>query len=710
MIKATLNGDKGGAAGRVLLGSAALGWMVAMPIRGAAEEQQLADIEALMGEKVVDSEKSRERLFEVPVSSYLFKEADIQFAPVDSVPELLRYAPGLHVMRATNGVWGIGIRGMNLAYLGRFTFTVDEQNIYSTLYSGIFGSEHDLLMDDIASVEVVYGPGGGLWSTNAMNGMVNVVLKTAFETEGSVVRLSGGNMNRMLSARHGWSLGTQSAARVYFKAGHREASRETAFFEDDWTTLRVGFRMDTRPTRNDLWSISGEAYSSDLGFGRKEFDLRRGGIIEDTTSEKQWGANTQVKWTHQRADGSGFAIRAFTGYTEFDSAFVAFELGVIGLQGSGTFHLSDQHNLVFNISSTVDLERVEGVGNTEFTFDEDTNALSQAGFEHQWDLMRDRVELSWGLTARHETVINETAILPSLRLLYRPTNTTRLWISWARGSRSVPIGMNEVSQLVYRVQKVPVVTVPTPAGPVELEDLVVIAESDGTIRNEKLDAFELGFRQQLGEGVSLGGALFYNRYKDLFGSVSHPGSSGTAPTPVLQAEKPYLLSEVAVANVADGDSVGGEVFLEWKPHSRFQATATYGYLHNRMDPIVDIPSERIDPVSAGFLQNVVDRSAFMLEEGAPKHLATLWIQQRWSDDWQADLTVRFSSHFKNLTSGQEEILQSDGRLTWFARDGLRVSLVGRNLLKAETTEELNGFLGEHSAQPREWYLEVRWEF
>ncbi len=152
-------------------------------IAGVASFGQLDSLDRLTLEElgevpVILSSKHPTPLFEAPVGSFVFDEEAIESLPVDSIAEMLRYAPGVHIIRPSNGIWGVGMRGINSRFFNRVEFNVDEQNVYSSIFSGLFGNQHDLLLDDIASVEVVYGPAGGTWDNNAVNGMVNVLKKT----------------------------------------------------------------------------------------------------------------------------------------------------------------------------------------------------------------------------------------------------------------------------------------------------------------------------------------------------------------------------------------------------------------------------------------------------------------------------------------------------------------------------------------------------
>jgi iron complex outermembrane receptor protein len=668
---------------------------------GVCSGQDLADlpIEALGQVPVVETAKEPSRLFEIPASAYIFDAEAIEYLPVDSIPEMLRYAPGVHVQRASAGMWGMGIRGMNSRFLSRTLFTVDEQNIYSTLYAGLFGSQHDLLLDDVASVEVVYGPGGSLWGMNAVNGMVNVVMKSAFETEGGVARLQYGSHQRAVSFRQGWAVSDRTSARVFAKYTEREDS-ESPLFEDDWKTARIGFQLDSRLSGQNLITFSGEAYTSELGQGRFIGDLRTGAITIDPKEEEQRGVNAQAKWTHQKDSDNGFSLRSFVGYTEYESSFVNFELGIAGAELRGRRAFSDRHRLVYNASVTAGKENLEDTGSTQFfAGQEDTSLTAQGGFEYTWVLIPDHLEWTAGLNGVYSSTIETFDLLPSTRLLWKVSEDARLWFSFGQAVRSVPSGMNDIERILFNVSHIPPVTFPTPVGSFTVDRQFTYGGRGPEIENERLDAFEIGYRQKLGERVSFRVQLFHYRYEGIYSSYS----VDSQPQPVLTVPEPYFLSNLYVTNITNGYSTGMEFEVEAQLHERLSVRFNYAWLEDHFEPAI----ESANP----FVQQSINRSTAIVDNNVPRHLASVWLTGHLSDTWRADVGLRYSSEFRNSFSRQPEVFQLDARLSWQFLDCFRLSLLGRNLLDEKTDERvLKDLITIPVEVPREWSLELRYSF
>ena len=101
---------------------------------------------------------------------------------------------------------------------------MDGRTLYSPLFSGVFWDAQEFVPADIERIEVVSGPAGPTWGTNAVNGVINVVTKSSADTQGPSLSTTLGNFERSAVARHGFALGDGSTARVWAKTFTRDAT------------------------------------------------------------------------------------------------------------------------------------------------------------------------------------------------------------------------------------------------------------------------------------------------------------------------------------------------------------------------------------------------------------------------------------------------------------------------------------------------------
>ena len=77
---------------------------------------------------------------------------------------------------------------------------IDGRTVYSPLFSGVYWDAQDVVLEDVERIEVISGPGGTLWGANAVNGVINVITRSAVDTQGALVAAGTGNRDRRASS------------------------------------------------------------------------------------------------------------------------------------------------------------------------------------------------------------------------------------------------------------------------------------------------------------------------------------------------------------------------------------------------------------------------------------------------------------------------------------------------------------------------------
>ncbi len=153
-----------------------------------------------------------------PAAVFVITPEMIRRSGATNVPEALRMAPGVDVARISTNSWAISIRGFNSVNSNKLLVLIDGRSIYNQVTSGVLWDQQDVMLEDVERIEVVRGPGGTLWGANAVNGVINIITKSAKDTQGGLVAAGGGYQDKWSgAARYGGHSGDDFFWRVYGK-------------------------------------------------------------------------------------------------------------------------------------------------------------------------------------------------------------------------------------------------------------------------------------------------------------------------------------------------------------------------------------------------------------------------------------------------------------------------------------------------------------
>lgn len=127
-----------------------------MPLKQDISDASLAE---LMNTKISTVSRKPQTLSDTPAAVFVISQEDIRRASVNSIPELLRMAPGLSVARIDANKWSVTSRGYSGRFADDLLVMIDGRTVYSPLFAGTFWETLDLPLEDIERIEVIRGPG-----------------------------------------------------------------------------------------------------------------------------------------------------------------------------------------------------------------------------------------------------------------------------------------------------------------------------------------------------------------------------------------------------------------------------------------------------------------------------------------------------------------------------------------------------------------------
>ncbi len=390
-------------------------------------------LEQLLNVEVTTVSRRQSTLAQSPAAIFVITQDDIHRTGATSIPEALRLAPGMEVAQVDSSTWAISARGFNGTAANKLLVQMDGRSLYTPLFSGVFWDVQDTMMEDIDRIEVIRGPAGALWGANAVNGIVNIITKSAEDTQGLLVTGGGGTQERgFAGVRYGWKLNDDAYARVYVK--HFERG-ETLFpngngARDDWDMTQTGFRIDTQPSTADHFTIQGDVYAGDR-FASSFVS----GLADDTDLS---GGNLLGRWTHSLGNGGDLSLQMYFDNTHRDIPNVFRE-------NRDTADIDFQHHIpigthqdfTWGLAYRASYDKIGNTASLAFIPDHQTLQWYSIFAQDEIQLIKDRLRLTVGAKIEHNDFTG-VEVQPNARLLWMIDKRQSLWTAVSRACARPP--------------------------------------------------------------------------------------------------------------------------------------------------------------------------------------------------------------------------------------------------------------------------------
>lgn len=607
-----------------------------------ASEPELTDLslEELFNVEVVSVSKKPQRSSDAAAALTVISGEDIRHHGAASIPEALRAAPGVHVARIDSSQWAVSMRGFGNRFSNKLLVLMDGRSIYTPLYAGVFWDVQNTFMDDVDRIEVVRGPGGTLWGANAVNGVINVLSKSAKDTQGGRVYAGGGTEERVdTGLRYGGKLGEGLHYRVYGRYFERDGGFNGSESDyDDWWIAQGGFRSDWTASASDTVTLQGDAYGGETAPFSGSSTASRDAVN---------GANLLGRWRHIFSATSEAAVQMYYDATLREDDFFTERRHTFDFDLQHRFQPWARNEVVWGVGARLTGDRFEG--SPSVTLDDDRRQVAMySGFiQDEITLVEDVLRFSLGTKLEHNDFTG-FEFQPSARLAWNVANGGTLW---AAVSRAVRVPSRLENDLVIESGGM---------GPGPTFRFLGSEDAEA----EDLLAYEVGYRFKPTEWVFFDAAAFFNRYDSLI------TLSGRTPTFEPLPPPGRIVVPVVIDNAMDGETYGGEVASTFAPTEHVQVRASYTYLEVSIDP----PAGSADPQDAS-------GSSPQNQVGASSRVDLPW-------GFETDAMFRYVDNLpRQSIRSYVDLDLRIGRRFW---DRLDLSMVGHNLLQAHHREFSGG--------------------
>ncbi|MHB8812930.1 MAG: TonB-dependent receptor plug domain-containing protein [Steroidobacteraceae bacterium] len=530
----------------------------AEPAAAELNELKQLSIEQLANVEVTSVTRGPEPLSRSAAAVAVVTNGQIASSGAMNVPEAIRYVPGLNVAQLTASQWAVSSRGFAGVNSPDLLVLSDGRSIYTPLYSGVFWDVQDYLMQDIDRIEVVRGPGAALWGSNAVNGVINVITKSAADTQGAWVEAGGGSEERALvAAQYGGETSDQTYYRVFAKyQNHAPEDYPAGTSSDGWDLGHVGFRTDLSAGSADAFTFQGDAYDGRIGEVSPAVNIIGRPEPGPPLVVGVGGGNVLAHWRHTMSDDSDFEVRVYYDYTHRDDPTFNDDLGTLDLDFLEHLPLGRDQTFTWGVTGRTQDDINHGKGLFALNPPDSRDSVA-SGFVQDEISLPHAVRLTLGTKLEHND-FSAFEVQPSVRGAWDLSDARTLWGAVSRAVR-VPT----------RLERDVDIDATDPAG-----NPVIVLLGNRDFHAEEVLAFELGYRWQPLTNLSLDLAAFRNRYTGL--------ASLELGSPFLDAATGQTIYPLLNENLIDGHSTGLEALAMYSPFGWWRLSLNYSYSEMRL--------------------------------------------------------------------------------------------------------------------------------
>jgi len=661
-------------------------------VEGAwADEENLVAIENLsindlMQIEVSSASRKSQTLSNTAAAAFVITQEDIRRSGATSIPEALRYVPGLEVAQGALRTWDITARGFNSEYANKLLVLIDGRAVYTPLYAGVIWELQDTMMEDIERIEVIRGPGAAMWGSNAVNGVINVITKKTKDTRGDLLVAGSGNQERGFAGfRHGGSFADSDGSyRVYGKGFSRDATVNAAGAQQDdaWRSGQMGFRMDHHVADGDGLTLQGDAYKMNIGvplIDNAVFVSPYTNYIPNDASVH--GGNLLTRWESTLPNGSEMSLQGYYDRAQIDALFLGEDTETYDLDFQHRLHPNAMNDLMWGANYRHIHFAAKNTPNMSFAPPSFGYQNVSAFAQDDIALVADRLRLTLGAKLE-DSYFGGMQFQPNARLLWAPDNTNSVWLSASKASRTPSLVETKAAAIAESMTSPSAQTFGLP--------VQAVVSGNSNLKAETVTALEAGYRTQWNPRLSTDIATYSNHYQDRIeaayvGGVATPvfvAASGAIPN--------YLSLPIAFRNAATTISVYGlEMSADWRALDwmRLEGAFTYAKMNAPSWDGINTDYARLIPRTQESLRCLMDLNEKTKLNLALRHVGTL------------DAT----------TAGVPAYNAADANVAYTPRKGLDISLVGQNL-SGSHVEFVNNAFGSRlpSLIQRSIYAKVSW--
>ncbi len=636
------------------------------------------EIEDLMNLSITSVSKHQEKISRAAASIYVLTAHDLKESGVVSLPEALRLVPGMEVSQINGAQYEVSTRGARDLFANKLLVLIDGRSIYTPLFAGVHWEMQQFPIESIDRIEVIRGPGGALWGSNAVNGVINIVTKSAAQMQGGQLTGNLGDKQRFGTLSYGSALNDSGYQRAYYHQSRDDLSVDQSSRRD---FHRVDWRLDQAFDKNVKMTVDADAFSGAYNYDTIHAQSISPYIVKYNSQVDMRGGFVNSVLQGQSTASHEWQVQLYLEQYERDYELTLHERQRISdLSGQLRFNIGQNQSITWGAGLRGNWDDFEDSLTIQFSQEDEYNLIQQAFVQDQISLLNDRGQLTLGTKVEHHR-FDGTETLPTARFSYALGEAETLW---AAVSKAVQVQSRANRSLTYLVDY---------KGVNEDTGLpVMIGLRPGqNIVSEKLTAYEAGFRARLAEQLTFDIDTYVHRYRDF--RVSAPVAAEATSFDGFN----YIIAGPVPGGSAKAESNGVDAVVQWRPRPSDRWLFGYSYLDFNIKDL-----------------SGTNPQAELQGRAEPQHMWTLQQNHKFNEKWSMFTHIRYVAklpYSPPLHPSVQEYWATDLSVRYAIEKDLSLGLIGRNLLDPKHYETTLVF-GQSDASEiaRSMALELDWRF
>ncbi len=497
---------------------------------------------------VVSGSRTEEKLINTPVTMTVITAQAIENAPSRNFAELLRSVPGLNLTQVSARDMNATTRSATGTLSTGQLALLDGRSLYQDFFGFVMWDFLPVNLSEIKQVEVIRGPASAVWGANAFNGVINVITKSPREIQGTSVTYGMGLFDRSVNDND-----ADGGALFYFSGTHAQA------INDRWAVKLSGggYSQDALPRPTGVIPGSpGTTYPAyrNTGTTQPKFDGRLDYDFEDGrrlsfsggvagtegimhTGIGPFDINSGSKMAYGKVNFSRKALRAnfFTNVLDGNASNLLtrdVNFNPIAFD----FQTKTYDAELSNVASVGRRNVISYGGNFRYnTFD--LSLAPQADKRVEFGVYaQDEIFLSdkfrWVVGARVDRFdfLDNFVFSPRTTFMVKPSENQQFRVSYNRAYRSPSVINNFLDVTVVEPVNLGAFS-PALAG--RIYPLPIRSLGNEELKEEKMDAYEVGYTGIIANRATLSAAFYVNKTKDsiFFTELTNRRYTATSPPP-----------------------------------------------------------------------------------------------------------------------------------------------------------------------------------